>query len=509
MHVPWKRINLVVTLMVCSVFCACAPTTKLDKFVPPKDPITDLNLRIESILEDSTLYQSRTGLKVVFLQTGDVLYEKNSHLLFHPASNEKLLTTAAALKKLGPDFAFRTTLSCDTASFMDSTLAGNLYLKGFADPSLATEDLWWMVRKLKELGLKRITSDLICDESYLDDVYFGSGWMWDDVSSKYWPPIGALTVNRNCVNVTVAPGVNVGDSLRVRLDPPTDYMKIENHGVTVAPTDTTMLEAFEVERKWRERENIVKIEGGLAPGTAKEDFIIEVVEPALYTGTLFTELLSQEGIRFSGTVSKGVLPDTTTDLVAHRSAPLTNLVAHTNKESDNLYAELLLKTLGAEIKGEPGTGDKGISVIYEFLHEIGLDSTTFEVADGSGVSRYNVISPNHIIELLKAMHEAFQVQAEFKASLPIAGVDGTLENRMQGTAAEGILRAKTGTLRGVSSLSGYTTTADDELLAFSIMTEHFTVSTSKIKSIEDQIGVLLSGFSRKPMAEPSFEHADE
>ncbi|MFQ5584873.1 MAG: D-alanyl-D-alanine carboxypeptidase/D-alanyl-D-alanine-endopeptidase [Calditrichia bacterium] len=173
---------------------------------------------------------------------------------------------------------------------------------------------------------------------------------------------------------------------------------------------------------------------------------------------------------------------------------------NTNKESDNLSAELILKTAGAELNNAPGTAKKGISAIYEFLDEIGIDSTSYKLADGSGVSRYNLVTPDLIIELLKAMHRDFRVQAEFKTSLSIAGVDGTLKRRMKNTAAEDKLRAKTGSLEGVSSLAGYTATADGETLAFSMIMEHFVVSNASIRKIQDRIGVLISAFSRNPLA---------
>ncbi|MFQ5772193.1 MAG: D-alanyl-D-alanine carboxypeptidase/D-alanyl-D-alanine-endopeptidase, partial [bacterium] len=307
----------------------------------------------------------------------------------------------------------------------------------------------------------------------------------------------------NCVTVRLKPGKNIGDTLMVAMEPPTTYMKIENFGTTVDTTDTTRLKEFKVERKWRPPENTIVVEGGLALHSKEREFVIDVVDAALYTGTLFAEFIQQQNIDFKGKILKGVIPDTSVQLVTHLSQPFTQTLINTNKVSDNLSAELILKTLGAEEKGTPGTAKKGISTINEFFYEIGVDSTTFELADGSGVSRYNVISPDLIIALLQTMHKDFRVQAEFKTSLPIAGVDGTLKNRMKNTPAEGKLRAKTGSLRGVSALSGYTTTADGELLAFSMIMEHFVVPTSKIREIQDRIGALISGFSRKGLLKES------
>lgn len=479
-------------------FVACGPTKSLTKPEKQTNTIFDLQKNIEQVLQDSILQQTRTGIKIVSLQTGETLYEQNSQQLFHPASNMKLLTTATALKRLGPNFKFKTALYADTSSISDSLVSGNLYLKGFGNPDLSIDDLRSMVEKLASRGISEISGNLICDDTYMDDLYWGSGWMWDDVSNWYWAPICALTVNDNCVEVTVKPGSNVGDSLMVELEPSTRYMKIINKGVTVDSLDTLQQKAFKVERKWRPAaENAVVIEGGRTIGASERSYTIDVVEAALFTGTLFSELLQEANIKFKGQVLKGSAPDTGIVLAEHISPPLTMTVINTNKISDNLSAELLLKTVGAEVKGVPGTAEKGSSVIKQFLNEIGVDSTTYEIVDGSGVSRYDVITPNLIITLLKAMNADFGVQAEFKTSLPIAGVDGTLQNRMKNSAAENKLRAKTGSLRGVSSLAGYTITADGELLAFSIIMEHFVVSASKIRGIQDRIGNLISSFSRK------------
>ena len=356
-----------------------------------------------------------------------------------------------------------------------------------------------MVKRLNAKGVKKITGDLICDDSYFDDLYWGAGWMWDDVSAWYYASIGALTVNDNCVTVTVKPAQSIGDPLLILLEPNTTYMRIENFGVTVDSLDSTRIRQFKVERKWRPPENTVVIEGGRSVEVAERSYVVDVVDPTLYSGTLFAELLQRFGIEFAGNVLRGAVPDTNVVLVEHLSSPLTAVVINTNKVSDNLSAEILLKTLGAELQNVPGTAEEGLFVVKEFFNEIGVDTTTFDLADGSGVSRYNVVSPDHIIELLKAMHADFRVQAEFKASLPIAAVDGTLENRMHGTEAAGKLRAKTGTLRGVSSLSGYTTTADGEPLAFSMIIEHFVAPPFQIRKIQDRIGALISGFRRSAL----------
>jgi PBP4 family serine-type D-alanyl-D-alanine carboxypeptidase len=321
--------------------------------------------------------------------------------------------------------------------------------------------------------------------------------MWDDTSSPDFAPISALSSNDNCVTVWVQPGAKPGNPLQVWMEPNTAYVKIENHGVTVDSTDSLQLNKFKVERKWVHPENTIVVEGGMVPGASPKRYRIEVLDAPLYVGTRLRELMTEAGVALKGKVVTGRTPDRCRILVEHLSPPLTLVVFNTNKISDNLSAEMLLKTLGAELKGVPGSAEKGAAVVRQFLAEVGVDSNCYEMVDGSGVSRYNVVTPELMVKLLRRMYGDLRVQAEFQASLPIAGVDGTLEKRMLGTPAERKLHAKTGTLRGVSTLSGYTQTADGEVLAFSMMMEHFLVRASRIRQVQDRIGAVLSGFSRR------------
>ncbi|MCB0291621.1 MAG: D-alanyl-D-alanine carboxypeptidase/D-alanyl-D-alanine-endopeptidase, partial [Calditrichaeota bacterium] len=233
------------TLVVIAFFLllGCGSQGKLRQPAAASDPLAALQAEIDQILADSVLLRTRTGLKVVSLQSGETLYARDSRYLYNPASNMKLLTTAAALKRLGPDFRYQTTLWADSAAVQDSIISGDIYLKGSGDPDLLRDGLRRLTGQLKALGIRRIAGDLRCDESYMDDLYWGSGWMWDDVSGWYWAPISALTVEDNCVTVTVTPGEAAGDPLEVSIDPPTAYMQIDNRGRTAAPTDSASLKA--------------------------------------------------------------------------------------------------------------------------------------------------------------------------------------------------------------------------------------------------------------------------
>jgi D-alanyl-D-alanine carboxypeptidase/D-alanyl-D-alanine-endopeptidase (penicillin-binding protein 4) len=198
-------------------------------------------------------------------------------------------------------------------------------------------------------------------------------------------------------------------------------------------------------------------------------------------------------------VQRGLAP-AKVKILAEHGAPILPVLINLNKISDNLTAELLLKTIGAEKFGRPGTAGKGVRAIRQFLGNIGVDTTAVNTADGSGVSRYNLVTPAELVSLLAAMWKNFAIRNEFAATLPIAGVDGTLRNRMKGTAAEGVIHAKTGTLSGVSTLSGYTMTADGEELAFSMMMQHYLDSASAIRPVQDRIGTELCAFRREAIA---------
>ncbi len=477
---------------------ACATSKKL--IAPPggAQSLAELRQRFDRILADSALAHAWAGLKVVSLRTGETLYEHNAELLAHPASNQKLLTSAAALSLLGPGYVFQTTVAIDSAARADSVLQGNLYLIGRGNPDLTSNDLFGLAQNLAQTGIREIRGNLICDDFYLDDVRWGSGWMWDDDPAEYVPRVSALSVNKNTVAVRVTPAEIVGKPARVQIDPPTDHVTLINTSVTVqrrAQIDSLALPSLTINRKWQQHENTVVVDGAIAQDGSPREETVNVLEPEIYCGRLLRAALQTVGIAVHGGVERGLSPAKTKILAEHR-APLLPILVNLNKPSDNLSAELLLKTIGAEKFGRPGTATKGIRAMRQFLGCAGVDTNAVHSADGSGASHYNLITPSNLVNLLVAMWKNFAIRNEFAATLPIAGVDGTLRGRMKGTPAEGVLHAKTGTISAVSTLSGYTTTADGEELAFSMMMQHFLSSSRAARAIQDRLGVELSTFRR-------------
>ncbi len=480
------------------MFYSCGGTSTIE--VPPltplelSKPVQRLHAAIDAILNDPLIASSNVGVKVVSIATGEVLYEKDAEKLYHPASTMKLITAATALAKLGPDYRFHTTLYM--GHLEDSQISRNIYLKGHGDPMFDSDDLEKMVERLVEMGTTDLPGDIVVDETYFDAVRWGKGWMWDDGPiGGYYPHLSALTINRNGVLVRISPGSKVDDPVRVQLDPPTEYMKIVNKATTVGHSEKTRLT---IKRKDESaKENLLTIDGMMAIGQAGRNRRVDVLAPALYCGTLLREMLAKRGITVQGKVRYGEVPEGTAEIITHVSPPLSRILWEMNKPSDNLIAELLLKTIGAELSGNPGTAENGLGATSNFLGEIGIAWEHYTLADGSGVSRYNLVTASLLTDLLVYMFRNFAVMPDYVASLPIGGVDGTLAWRMQGMAAEGVLRAKTGTLRGLTALAGYTVTSDGETVAFSIIMSNYHGPTSPRRTLQDKIGNILTQFSRR------------
>lgn len=484
------------TLLCCITLYGCGTSSTVEVLPPappkPSEAVQRLQAKIEVTLNDPLIASSNVGMKVVSLATGEVLYEKDAEKLYHPASTMKLITAATALVKLGPNYRFHTTLYTDP---VEDNLR-HIYLKGGGDPLFDSNDLEKMVERLVEMDTEALQGDIVVDETYFDAIRRGKGWMWDDGPiGGYYPHLSALTINRNGVVVRISPGSKVDDPVRVHLDPPTQYMKIVNDATTVRASERTRLT---IKREDGSIEaNVLMIDGVMTIGQAEMSRRVDVLDPALYCGTLLREMLAERGVTLYGTVRYGEVPEEAVEISQHISPPLSRILWEMNKPSDNLIAELLLKTIGAELRGAPGTAKKGLGAISNLLGQIGVDRGYYTFADGSGVSRYNLVTASLLTDLLVYIFRNFAVMPEYLASLPVGGVDGTLTRRMQGMSAEGVLRAKTGTLRGLTALAGYTVTADGETVAFSIIVSNYLGSVSPRRALQDKIGDILTQFSRQ------------
>lgn len=459
--------------------------------------VRDLGARLEQVLADPVLDPVHVGMSVVSVESGETLFTHGADLLFHPASNLKLLTALAALEVLPHDRRFPTRIAAEAAADDDGVIRGDLYIKGYGDPEFGTDDLREMAARIAASGVRTITGDLVYDDTYFDDRTTGAGWAWEDDARRSWTPIHALTVNRNRVEVYVQAGDAVGDTLLYEMTPVTAFVDVLNQGRTAPPGDAEAAAEHRVRKQWYPVANRVLISGDRPLDDPPSTHFIQVTDGAAYCATLLSEALAAEGVELRGGLRPGVMPADAQELALHLSHPLEKILRRALKRSDTLAMELLLRAIAVETAGPPGSAEAGLVAMQEVLADLGLQEGTFRIADGSGLSRYNLISPAQMTTLLLQVHRDEELGPWVWRNLPVAGVDGTLRRRMQDGPAHRNLRAKTGTLRGVSCLSGYVTTADGELLAFSVMMSQFLDNTAEIRAVQDRLGHLMAGFRRE------------
>lgn len=446
----------------------------------------DMKSGIDEILGDRALKNGIQAVVVQSLKTGQVLYERNGDTLMIPASNFKLLVSATTLELLGPDFKFQTEVFAN-GQVQNGVLDGDLIIKGGGDPVLSTADLTGLAEQVKSAGIKSVKGNIIADDSLFDRQRLGSGWSWDSLQYYYSAEVSALNLNRNTVDVYVRPGEKVGDPVEIELSPKTTCFTVESAATTGEKGSTNTI--------WVSRPlglNIIRVSGSIAQGTkvTSRETLRSIMEPQLYTGCAFETELAKQGIEVSGSVRSGRLPEGAKAVASHSSPPLSRVLPLLNKPSDNLIAEVLLKYLGAHFKGT-GSWDKGAEVERELFKKMGMDMDGLSISDGSGLSRFNYISANNLIKLLSYMHSSKRYQVFFD-SLPIAGVDGSLYSRMRNTSATNNLRAKTGYIGRVSSLSGYVNTKSGEPMVFSIIMNHHLCPKSDATGLQDKICVMLA-----------------
>lgn len=390
--------------------------------------------------------------------SGEIRDSFQSQKLFCPASVLKIVTAATALELLGPGFRIPTILAGD-GRLAGNTYAGNIYLRGQGDPSLRRSDLDAFVKALKGKGIQRIEGDLIAETTSFDEEGYPPGWMHDDLAEGYAPPVRGLALDGNAYAIRLRPGQKVGDP--VTFSPIVGLTLLNEAKTANAPTRLRV----------RREPGFVSLSGTLG---LHDTAVVEgaLPDPSLATVTKLADKLKQAGIILSGTVRVGAAPKEKEQLAVHWSPRLQDLVTHMNKHSDNLYAESLLKQLGQ------GRRENGLAAVRRVLERAGWQSGSYCVMDGSGLSRYNQVTPAQLSQLLVYAKEL----PGFRDSLPIAGVDGTLVNRLRGVS----LKAKTGTMAGVSCLAGYLDTAD-ETLAVTVMVNGFVGSAAPQRSLQDRL----------------------
>jgi D-alanyl-D-alanine carboxypeptidase/D-alanyl-D-alanine-endopeptidase (penicillin-binding protein 4) len=458
-----------------------------------------LKAAIDDILERSALSKARVGLQVTRLEDGRVVFAHNADDLLNPASNVKLFTTAAALVKLGPNYRFDTEFLVDRSRERRSRppadageVRGNLYVRGKADPSVNSEKLWGIAGDLRYAGLRSVEGDLVLDDTYFDDERVGPGFDQEKSDRAYMAPAGALSLNSNAVGIHVLPGAEPGEPARVELSPHCDYFIVENHATTAKPSSYRRLYASSLPAGEKQR---IVVVGSIPSRAGAAEIWKKIDNPTFYFGQTLKALLEQRGIKIRGRVRRGAVPaEGATAFLLHQSDTLDLVLKRVNKSSSNFMAEQLVKVLGAEETGEPGSWAAGVSVIEEFLEsEVGIPIGTYVMKNGSGLNDTNRFSAAQIARLLRFMWHRFPLAPEYLSSLGIAGKDGTIHYRMEGTDAVGRLRAKTGTLENASALSGYVEAVSGERFAFAMMANDFPGRVSPIVAGLDAVGAAMAG----------------
>lgn len=453
-----------------------APTGSLEELLAP-------------IAEDRLFRTSQVGLQVVNVRTGEEVFARNPDRDLIPASTMKVLTAAVALRELGPSYRFSTDFYVDDDVKMDAkgVLEGSLYIRGHGDPTLELETLFKMVNDLKLAGLTEIDGDVVYDEGFLDVNYLIPGWEKEsdlENGPSYFPTLGALSVNNNLVGFVVGPGGEVGKSARIGLEvPASSYIEIENKVLTTAKGTRRTLR---IEREVNEDDHTLKftLTGTMPMDSGTERYRRAVVDPTAHFMAAMEEILKNNGITVKGKHVRGGAPAKGQLFYAHRSAALSSILAEMNKQSNNFIAEQVLRTVGAETQGLPGTTEGGIKTIQAYLDSLGVGSNMAKLRNGSGLTRESTIQPSVFTAVLVDMSNNQRVGSEFKASLAIAGQDGTLWRRL--SEDPGRLRGKTGTIDGVHCLVGYLEAADGQVYAFSFMVNGIRGDASVVKRLHDR-----------------------
>jgi D-alanyl-D-alanine carboxypeptidase/D-alanyl-D-alanine-endopeptidase (penicillin-binding protein 4) len=448
------------------------------------------------IADDKDFKDAFVGVSVRSLATGDVLYDFNAGKKFTPASNEKLFTTWALMSQLSGSMRLTTKLYAKGS--LDTTrkeLQGDLIILGSGDPTISTTTIEAWADSLALLGVRSITGNLVADASLFVGTPYPEAWQADDMLYYYAAPASALSLNGNCVEVTVTPSDSVGDWAKVSYLPVTSAVTLTNQVVTDWAGKKP---ALVFERKLGLPQ--ITISGYIPKGNKPNVEFMTVSDPVTYFLTVLKEVLERKGIRVLGgsrkkAATEAIAYDSLNVLIATTSPTLYEMLLRTNKQSDNFYAEQLIRILGKEVFGTASL-DNGVAAVKQSLKSLGDVVETQRIADASGLSRLNLTSPEILTALLKKIYDSNLYDA-FLKTLPIAGVDGTLATRMKGTLAASNLRAKTGYMSGARSLSGYVKTRDDEVIAVSVMIMNYTASNRAAAALQDEIIRTIAAFSRR------------
>ncbi len=465
--------------------------------VPARAQADDMPAQVERLFALHHLEDAKVGISVIDLETGETAYRRSESDPLIPASNAKLLTTAAVLDCLGADFSFVTEVYRTGPVSPDGTLKGDLVIKGSGDPNISGRffngnvcgvfEKW--ADRLTALGVKCVAGDIVLDDTIFDREFVHPAWPGDDLANWYAAPVSALSFNDNCVDITVLPSAVVDAPAQILLSPETAYITLQNKTTTVTSKSAHFLAFYR-----KPNTNVIEIKGKVWKNAKPFVESVAIHNPTAYFGTVFRETLERKGIKCSGNIRSANGPvdlaAAGTEKIASSKSTLSSTIAVANKRSQNFYAEQLLKYLGWKKTGV-GSFANGAAAVSQFLANLGFRKDSYVVSDGSGLSRSNRASASVIAGLLRWGAADEKRREVFMNSLAISGVDGTLEKRMSDPRRKGRVLGKTGYISGVSSLSGYILDGSGApSLAFSVLVNYRNAAAMP-KPFQDAFCLLL------------------
>jgi D-alanyl-D-alanine carboxypeptidase/D-alanyl-D-alanine-endopeptidase (penicillin-binding protein 4) len=462
--------------------------------------------RAQMILGSGQPAKGDWGLLIADANTGQILFERNADQYFVPASNMKLFTTALALAKLGADFRFRTTVEASAEPTPDGKLAGPLYLVGRGDPNLSNRKFPYVLKEefdgppekmiaeladaLAAKGVKEISGDVVGDESYFPRERYPNGWEIDDMVWEYGAAISAMVVDDNTVQLTLTPGEKAGDRVDAMVMPSAPEFTVDNRTITSAvgvKADLTL--------KREPGSNVVTVLGTLPAKSTPRKLTLAIQEPALHAAAMLKRLLEDRGIKVSGAARELSLPpgppagETRTVLAEHLSISLGESIKLVNKISQNLHTEMLLRT-AARQSGAWTTPEDLANFAASFYAVAGIPAGDVVQTDGSGLSRHDLVTPRAVVALLLYAEKQPWFGAYFD-SLPVAGKDGTLEDRMKTSIAAERLHAKTGSVEHVRTRSGYAELPNGRRLVFSFLSNNMGSKSHEATDALDALSIAM------------------
>lgn len=471
-------------LLVCLVCCAAAVAAADDG---PAQGFDELRRTLSALAADSP-GGTRVGIAVVDVATGADIFSRNPDEPMNPASNTKVVTAACALKLLGPEFRFVTSLQ---GILEGPVIRGPIYLKGHADPLLVTADLWEMVHSLVEAGVRRVEGGIVVDNTYFDNETLPYAFdQQPDEDASFRAPIGAVSLNRNAQAIAIRPGPAVMSPARVSLDPP-GYAVLENDTITVAEGAS----APKISSAVFENRTRIRVWGQIALNARPVTYFRRTDNPSIFSGEGLKAVLEASGISVGGSVQLGTMPPGLALLAEHVSEPLSSVLWETGKMSDNFVTEMILKTIGAERGKGPGSAASAIAAAQEVLKGWGLEPGTYVYRNGSGLFDANRFSARQFVKLLAAVYHDAAIRPEFLSQLATGGADGTIETRYKDKAALRHVRAKTGTLADVVALTGYVfDAAGARPIAFSILVSGADGYVSSVRTYQERLVTAIAKF---------------